>query len=110
MREQPRTGIGCIAFAGDSLVPVVERRGGVFDLDSTQPGILAGRLVEVSVNANISRIAHTLKFFSIGWGDGAVANPWKRSKSRMKITNRIKIKSTMKIKSKNGHAMRRNRS
>jgi hypothetical protein len=46
----------------------VERRGGVFDLDRTQPRILTGRLVEVSVNANIARIAHALKFFSIDSG------------------------------------------
>ena len=100
MGEQTRAGVGRIAFAGNSLVPVVERSSRIFDLDGAQPGILAGRLVKVSMNANIARIAHTLKLFSIGPGaDDRSLDP-KTSKIKRKITIMKKIKSTMKIKSK----------
>ena len=36
----------------------MERRGRVLDLDHVEPGVLAGRLIEMSVNANIAGIAH----------------------------------------------------
>src|SRR5262249_44694463 len=56
--EQPRAGIRRVTFARDPLVPVVERGRGVLDLDDVEPGVLAGRLVEVAVDAKISGIAH----------------------------------------------------
>ena len=49
---QPRGAVGAVALGGDALVPVVERRRGVLHLDFLDPGILARRLVEVSVQAH----------------------------------------------------------
>ncbi len=46
-----RVGHGLIAFAGDLLVPVVVGRGAGLRLDHPQPGVLAGRLVEVGMDA-----------------------------------------------------------
>src|SRR5262249_21373618 len=56
--EQPRADIGRVAFARDPLVPVVERRGGVLALNDVEPGILAWRLIKMSVDANVARVGH----------------------------------------------------
>ena len=61
--EQPRARVGGVALAGDPLVPVVEGGGGVLDLDDVEPGILARRLVEVAVDADIAGMAHALTGF-----------------------------------------------
>src|SRR4030095_9127836 len=41
-----------VALGGDSLVPIVIWRRGVFDLDVFKPGIFAGWLIEVPVYTN----------------------------------------------------------
>src|SRR5437762_7558593 len=46
----PRGRVGRVALGGDPLVPVVERRCRVLHLDGFEPGVLAGRLVEVAVD------------------------------------------------------------
>jgi hypothetical protein len=44
--------VGGVALGGDAVVPVVVGRGGVLDLYCFEPGVFAGRLVEVAVNAD----------------------------------------------------------
>ena len=46
--------VGGVALGGDALVPVVVGGGGVLELDGFEPGVLAGRLVEVAVDAEIA--------------------------------------------------------
>ena len=48
-----RGAVGGVALGGDALVPVVVGRGGVLHFDGFEPGILAGRLVEVAVDADV---------------------------------------------------------
>ena len=50
--------VGRVAFRRDALVPVVERRRRVLDLDGLEPGILAGRLVEVPVDGDEAARRH----------------------------------------------------
>ena len=50
-----RGAVGGVALGGDALVPVVIGRGGVLDLDGLEPGVLARRLVEVAVDADVAR-------------------------------------------------------
>ena len=69
----------------------------VFDLDRTQPGILAGRLVEMSMNTNISGIVHTLVFSPLA---AVRMHTRKKSTIRIKIKIMKMIKSAMKIKSR----------
>ncbi|XWK51065.1 hypothetical protein RBB78_04585 [Tunturiibacter empetritectus] len=44
--------VGGVALGGDAVVPVVIGGGGVLDFDGFEPGVLAGRLVEVAVDAD----------------------------------------------------------
>ncbi len=44
--------VGRVALGADTLVPVVIGRGGVLSLDRLQPGVLARRLVKVTMNAD----------------------------------------------------------
>ena len=46
--------VGGVTLGGDALVPVVVGRGGVLDLDGFEPGVLARRLVEVAVHADVT--------------------------------------------------------
>ena len=46
--------VGGVALGGDALVPVVVGGGGFLELDGLQPGILARRLVEVAVDAEVA--------------------------------------------------------
>ena len=50
-----RGAVGGVTLGGDALVPVVIGGGGVLDLDGFEPGIFAGRLVEVAVDADVAR-------------------------------------------------------
>ena len=50
--DHARRAVGRVALRADALVPVVVGRGRVLRLDRLQPGILARRLVKVTVNAN----------------------------------------------------------
>ena len=73
--EDPRAGIGRVALACDPLVPVVKGRGRVLDLDGVKPGVLAGRLIKVAVNADVSGVAHAWEIKrekprSQAWVDG----------------------------------------
>ncbi len=52
--QDPAHGIGGVALGRDPPVPVVVRVGRVLDLDRLQPRVLARRLVEVTVNAEIA--------------------------------------------------------
>ena len=55
--DAPRTvepsgpGHGGIGFAADAPVPVVARRGAAFGQDAAKPGVFAGRLVKMAVDA-----------------------------------------------------------
>ena len=46
--------VGGITLGGDALVPVMVGRGGFLKLDGFKPGVLARRLVEVAVDAEIT--------------------------------------------------------
>ena len=46
--------VGGVALGGDALVPVMVGGGGVLELDGFEPGVLARRLVEVAVDAEIA--------------------------------------------------------
>ena len=46
--------VGGVALGGDAVVPVVIGRGGVLDFDGFEPGILARRLVEVAMHADVA--------------------------------------------------------
>jgi hypothetical protein len=48
--DHPSVGIGTITFKGNSLIPIVKRMGALFGFNGFEPGILAGRLVEVAMN------------------------------------------------------------
>ena len=54
----PRGRVGRVAFRGDARVPVVIRGGGILGLDALEPGTLAGRLVEVTVDRDEPSSAH----------------------------------------------------
>ena len=47
--------VGGVALGGDAVVPVVVGGGGVLDFDGFEPGVFAGRLVEVAVDADEAR-------------------------------------------------------
>ncbi len=47
--------VGGVTLGGDAVVPVVVGGGGVLDLDGFEPGVFAGRLVEVAVDADEAR-------------------------------------------------------
>ena len=49
-----RGAVGGITFGGDAFVPVVVGGCRVLRLDGLEPGILARRLVEMAVNADVS--------------------------------------------------------
>ena len=44
--------VGGVTLGGDAVVPVVVGGGGVLDFDGFEPGVFAGRLVEVAVDAD----------------------------------------------------------
>ena len=46
--------VGHVTLVGDALVPIVVRRGGILQLDGFQPGILAGRLIKVRVDTQVT--------------------------------------------------------
>ena len=52
--EDARHGIGRIALGGDALVPVVVGVGGILQLDGFEPGILPRRLIEMTMNADVT--------------------------------------------------------
>src|SRR5262249_36066376 len=56
--DQAGAPVGSVALAGDALVPVVVGMGGVLNLDRLQPRILAWRLIEVPMNADVARRCH----------------------------------------------------
>ncbi len=47
-----RGAVGGVTLGGDAVVPVVVGGGGVLDFDGFEPGVFAGRLVEVAVDAD----------------------------------------------------------
>ena len=51
--KDARGGIRRVTLGGDALVPIVIRVGGVLQFDRFQPGILARRLIEMAVNADV---------------------------------------------------------
>src|SRR5438045_9783675 len=51
--DDARGGVGRVAFRSDALVPVVIRISRILQFDRFQVGILARRLIEVPVNANV---------------------------------------------------------
>ncbi len=52
--EDARVRVGRVALGRDALVPVVVRVGGGLTLDRLEPRVLAGRLVEVPVDADVA--------------------------------------------------------
>ena len=50
--DDARGAVGGVALGADALIPVVVGRGGILGLHGFQPGIFAGRLIEVAVNAD----------------------------------------------------------
>jgi hypothetical protein len=52
--DDARRAVGGVALRADALVPVMVGRGSVLRLDRLQPGILARRLIKVTVNADKS--------------------------------------------------------
>ncbi|MFO0635691.1 MAG: hypothetical protein U0168_22860 [Nannocystaceae bacterium] len=55
--EDARRGVGAVALRGDALVPVVERIRRLLHLDGLEPRVLAWRLIEVTVDADVA-LAH----------------------------------------------------
>ena len=47
-------GVGRVTLRVDALVPVVIGVGGILQLDDFEPGILAGRLIKMTMNAKIT--------------------------------------------------------
>ena len=47
--------VGCVAFLGNPFVPIMVRMGGFLMFDGLEPGILAGRLIKMPVDTDISR-------------------------------------------------------
>ena len=43
-----------LALGGNALVPVVVRRGGILQFDRCQPGVLARRLVEMTMYTDVT--------------------------------------------------------
>ena len=56
--QQSCPAVGRVAFARDALIPIVERRRRILDLDGLQPRVFARRLIEMAVDADVSRLAH----------------------------------------------------
>ena len=54
--DAPRGGVRRVALGGHALVPVVPRVGRGLGLDRLEPGVLAGRLVEVAVDGDELRL------------------------------------------------------
>ena len=52
--KDARAGVGAVALGGDALVPVVVGMSGILELDGFEPGVLAGGLVEVAVDADVA--------------------------------------------------------
>ncbi len=52
--QNPGGGVGRVALGGDPLVPVVIRIGRILQLDRFQPGVFPRRLVEMTMNADVS--------------------------------------------------------
>ena len=52
--QDPGGAVGSVALLGDSFIPIMERVGGILELDGLQPGILPRRLVEMPMNGNIT--------------------------------------------------------
>jgi hypothetical protein len=52
--DDPRRGVGPIALGGDPRVPVGERRRGRLRIDLVEPRVLARRLIEVTVDADVA--------------------------------------------------------
>jgi hypothetical protein len=42
--------IGPVTLQGDSFIPVMERMGALLGLEDFKPGVLPGRLIEVTMN------------------------------------------------------------
>src|SRR5215469_1643967 len=51
-------GIGGVAFTQDSFVPVLEWGGAMLGRDDSGPRALAGRLIKVAVDYDVSRFCH----------------------------------------------------
>src|SRR5579859_3398072 len=51
--QNARSRIGSVTLGGNALVPVVERISGILDLNRLQPGVLARRLIEMSMYTDI---------------------------------------------------------
>ena len=51
----PGKGVGRVTFRGDPLVPVVVGICGVLQFDRLQPGVLPRRLVEMTVDTDVTR-------------------------------------------------------
>ena len=49
-----RGAVGRVALRADALVPIVVGRGRLLHLDRLQPGVLARRLVEVAMHADVA--------------------------------------------------------
>ena len=49
--DDPGTGIWPVAFKSNPLIPVVKGMGALLGLNDFEPGVLPGRLIEMTVNA-----------------------------------------------------------
>src|SRR6185437_11321226 len=67
--------VGGVALGADALVPVMIGSGGILRLHSFKPGVFAGRLVEVAVNADIAACWRHRVRFAHGLEDENEAKP-----------------------------------
>src|SRR5256886_3028533 len=87
LAHPPRRGVGRVTLGGHPLVPVVVRRRRVLHLDGIEPGVLAGRLVEVAVDderggQNSSRPLRNSRRPPRGTTTSPEGSTWNRRRSR----------------------------
>ncbi len=93
--HDPRCPVRRIAFGGDALVPIVIRRSGILGLHRLQPGVLARRLVKMSVNGDetfgtrswgLRRIWHRELFLLAIREQARPVEQWSKGQIRQKKT------------------------
>jgi len=61
-----RGAVGRVALAGDALIPIVIRGCGVLHLNGFKPGVFARRLIEMAVDADVTRGRSGFRFLDCG--------------------------------------------
>ena len=86
-----RGAVGRVTLRGDALVPVVIGRGGVLHLDRLQPGVLARRLVEVAMHADVPLGCGRRRRLVSRPSASLETSPWNYRRLRRRVHSRRRI-------------------